>query len=71
MVFLYGKEFRSLFKVDEGEVQVGVDCAAGEARCEGHYTFKYDGGAYADELLSGDIHSKNVKIFYPKRNSKY
>jgi hypothetical protein len=61
----YGKEFRSLFGVDEGEVQVGVDCAAGEARCEGHYTYKYDGGAYAAELLKGDIHSKNAKTFYP------
>lgn len=62
----YGKEFRSLFTVEEGEVQVGVDCAAGEARCEGHYSFKYDGGAYATELLSGDIHSANAKAFYEK-----
>lgn len=62
----YGKEFRSLFGVEEGEVQVGVDCAAGEARCEGHYSFKYDNGAYAAELLSGDIHSKNAKAFYEK-----
>ena len=62
---LYGKEFRSLFGVEEGEVQVGVDCAAGEARCEGHYVYKYDNGAYAKELLDGDIHSKNAKAFYP------
>lgn len=61
---LYGKEFRSLFGVLDDEVQVGIDCAAGEARCEGHYSFRYDGGAYATELLSGDIHSKNAKAFY-------
>jgi hypothetical protein len=65
----FGKEFRSLWTVDEGEVQVGVDCAAGEARCEGHYTYKYDGGAYAKELLSGDIHSKNAKAFYEKETA--
>ena len=60
----YGKEFRSLFGVEKNEVQVGIDCAAGEARCEGHYSYKYDNGAYAAELLSGDIHSKNAKAFY-------
>jgi len=64
---LYGKEFRSLFIADEGMVLVGYDAAALEARVEAHYTYKYDGGIYARELLDGDIHSRNAFVFYGDR----
>lgn len=61
---VYGKEIRGLFIADEGMVLVGFDASALEARVEGHYTFKYDNGAYATELLEGDVHSKNAWVFY-------
>lgn len=53
---LLGKEFRSLWIVDEGNHLVGCDQAALEARCEGHWTYKYDGGESARELIDGDPH---------------
>lgn len=62
---LLGKEFRSLFTVKDGKVLVSVDQAGLEARVWGAYCFKYDNGATADELLKGDIHSKNCFAFYP------
>lgn len=54
-----GKEMRSLFVASPGKVLVGFDAKGLEARVEGHYTAVYDGGAYAKELLEGDIHTKN------------
>lgn len=69
---LYGKEFRSLFVSDNNEsVCVGYDASALEARVEGHYTTPYDGGVRADELLNGDVHSKNAKLFFPKETELF
>lgn len=61
---LLGKEYRSLFTVEEGNDLIGVDQAALEARCQGNWTYKYDNGESARELIDGDIHSKNAKAFY-------
>lgn len=61
---LLGKEFRSLFVAKDGNVLVGYDASALEARVTGHYTHKYDGGEYARELLEGDIHTKNAWVFF-------
>lgn len=61
---LLGKEYRALFTVDEGNNLIGVDQSALEARCQGNWTYKYDGGESARELIDGDIHSKNAKAFY-------
>jgi hypothetical protein len=55
-----GKEMRSLFIPSDGKVMVGWDASSLEARMEAHYTYPYDGGAYARELLHGDIHQKNA-----------
>lgn len=60
----YGKEIRGLFIADDGMVLVGFDASALEARVKGSYTFKYDGGDYARELLEGDVHSKNAWVFF-------
>lgn len=68
---LLGKEFRSLFTADEGHVMIGVDQAALEARCQGHWTFRYDNGQTAYELLNGDPHSKNAKAFYPEETKNF
>jgi hypothetical protein len=61
---LLGKEFRSLWIAEDGFLIAAADAAALEGRVQGHYTWKYDGGATARELLDGDIHSKNVVAFY-------
>lgn len=68
---LLGKEFRSLFKVEEGFKLIGVDQAALEARCQGHWTYKYDDGKSAKELIDGDVHSKNAKAFYPEETKDF
>lgn len=57
----YGKECRSLFSASEGYVLVGVDAAGLELRCLAHYMAKYDKGKYAEEILTGDIHTMNQK----------
>lgn len=57
----YGKECRSLFVADPGFLLVGVDASGLELRCLAHYMAKWDGGAYAKELLEGDIHTANQK----------
>jgi len=60
-----GKEMRELFCASEGNVLVGYDAAGLEARVEAHWCFKHEGGeAYAYELLEGDTHSNNARLFY-------
>lgn len=59
---LYGKEMRALFKPRYGFKQVGWDASSLEARMEAHYTYPYDGGKYAAELMHGDIHTTNQRI---------
>lgn len=49
-------EMRQVWIPSDGMVLVGVDAAGLELRCFGHYLHKYDGGAYIDILLNGDIH---------------
>lgn len=61
---LLGKEFRSLWIADKGMLIAAGDAAAVEGRVQGHYCYKYDGGATAEELLKGDVHSKNALAFY-------
>jgi DNA polymerase I-like protein with 3'-5' exonuclease and polymerase domains len=60
---LYGEEIRSLLIASEGYVISGTDASGLEARVAGHYTYPYDGGAFARELMEGDIHSKNAAVF--------
>lgn len=60
-----GKEMRSLFISNYPETTlIGYDAKALEARMEAHYTYPYDNGEYARELLEGDIHTKNTFVFY-------
>lgn len=68
---LLGEEFRSLFIVEDGMVVTGTDSSGLEQRIAGHYTFKYDGGAYAEELLKGDVHSKVAIAFFPDELEGY
>lgn len=57
----YGKECRELFKAGDGYVLVGCDASGLELRMLAHYLAIYDGGNYAKELLTGDIHTLNQK----------
>lgn len=60
-----GKEMRELFRAREGRVLVGYDAAGLEARVEAHWCYNYIGGvAYAHELLDGDTHSNNARLFF-------
>lgn len=60
-----GKEMRELFCAPEGKVLVGYDAAGLEGRVEAHWCFKHEGGeAYAWEILNGDCHSNNARLFY-------
>lgn len=56
----FGTQMRSLFYAKEGWDFVGYDGSALEVRMEGHYTYPYDNGVYAREILEGDIHIKNA-----------
>lgn len=58
----WGYECRSLFTVYEGWKLVGSDLAGIELRCLAHEMAKYDGGAYGQVLLEGDIHSENQRL---------
>ncbi len=58
---VYGRECRSLFNVPPGFALVGADASGLELRCLAHYMARYDNGAYAKELLTGDIHTTNQK----------
>ena len=64
---VYGREMRDLFTVPEGHYMVGHDASGIEARVMGHYTTPIDGGKFASEILTGDIHSKNAKAFFPRQ----
>jgi DNA polymerase-1 len=61
-----GCEMRSLFKAPrDGYVVVGYDAAGLENRVEAHYCYPYEGGKeYAQEIVSGDPHTKNAFIFF-------
>ncbi len=68
---LLGKEFRSLWTVDEGNYLVSCDAAALEARCQAHWTYPFDGGKTAEILLEKDIHCVNAKAFFPEETKDY
>lgn len=63
---VFGYEMRDLFISRAGYRLIGHDAAGLEARVMAHYTTPYDDGEFAHEILHGDIHSKNARIFYPK-----
>lgn len=56
---LWGVECRSLFTVRPGFKQVGADLSGLELRCLAHFMAKWDEGEYANEVLNGDVHTKN------------
>jgi len=51
---------RQLFLPGKGMAQVGADASGLELRMLGHYLSYYDGGAFADVVVNGDIHQQNA-----------
>jgi DNA polymerase-1 len=58
----FGADCRALFRASPGTVLVGTDLSGLELRCLAHYMSKWDGGAYGELLLSGDIHTYNQQL---------
>lgn len=56
---VWGVECRRLFTVRPGFRMVGADLSGLELRCLAHFMSKWDGGEYANEVLNGDVHTKN------------
>ena len=54
----YGKECRSLFTVEDGNVLCGSDLSGVELRCLSHYMQDPE---WQEELLNGDIHTRNAE----------
>jgi DNA polymerase I-like protein with 3'-5' exonuclease and polymerase domains len=63
---------RACFRAPPNRILVGIDASALEARVEGHYVYKYEGGPeYSKKLLASkphDIHTVNAAIFKVKRD---
>lgn len=61
----YGWECRSLFGAPKIAGQqwwmMGCDLSGVELRCFGHHLAEFDGGAYLDIVLNGDVHTTNQK----------
>lgn len=65
-----GKRCRSLFTAIPGWKLLGADASGLELRGLAHYLQPYDGGAYIDLVLNGDVHSFNQKVMeLPTRDS--
>ena len=66
----YGTECRGLFRAPEGYALVGADLSGLELRCLAHYMARFDGGAYGDVVVNGDIHTQNQNAAgLPTRNN--
>ena len=64
----YGAECRTLFRPFPDEVQLGCDVSGLELRMLGHYLAQWDGGAYAKEVVEGDVHWVNVQALFSLLN---
>jgi DNA polymerase I-like protein with 3'-5' exonuclease and polymerase domains len=63
VVSFLGAECRNLFHARPGWSLVGADLAGIELRTLAHYTWSFDGGAYAEHVLNGDIHTVHQQAF--------
>lgn len=57
----YGHDCRELFGAPAGWLLVGADASGLELRTLAHFMARYDDGAYAREVASGDVHTANQK----------
>lgn len=56
---LFGAKFARHMRGWENAVQAGSDASGLELRCLGHFGARYDEGAYAEQILHGDVHWAN------------
>lgn len=57
----YGAACRSLFIATPGKTKLlGCDVSGLELRMLGHFMARHDGGAYAEIVINGDVHSANA-----------
>lgn len=70
---IYGKECRELFHVPESwGAQIGADQSGLELRCLASFMAAFDGGAYRDIVLNGDVHWRNsLALFQLPDTLKY
>ena len=65
----FGWECRSLFRVPEHWVEVGIDLSGIEFRALAHLTAEFDGGELVNVVLTGDVHQFNMdKTGIPSRD---
>jgi len=57
----YGEECRAVWTVPSGKKLVGVDVSGLELRMLAHFMAPHDGGAYAREVVEGDVHTTNME----------
>ena len=57
----FGKECRALWTVPAGKKLVGVDVSGLELRMLAHFMAPFDGGAYGETVVNGDIHTVNMQ----------
>lgn len=58
---IYGAECRALFTATPGKTMLlGCDVSGLELRMLGHFMAAHDGGAYAEIVINGDVHSANA-----------
>jgi|21_taG_2_1085346.scaffolds.fasta_scaffold03760_3 DNA polymerase I-like protein with 3'-5' exonuclease and polymerase domains len=55
----YGKDCRGCWKVEEGNVLLGIDASGLELRMLSHYMKDKE---YTNEIINGDIHTANQKL---------
>lgn len=70
---LLGHEMRDLFCAPKGRVLVGWDASGLEDRIKAHWTYKYDGGEYANKILDPnyDVHQEAADLWgIPRHTSK-
>lgn len=66
----YGHECRELFEPPKGWSLFGTDASGLELRMLAHYMAAYDGGAYGELILKGDVHTANqLAAGLPTRNN--
>lgn len=58
---LYGTECRTLFRVPDNRVLVGIDVSGLELRMLAHYMSPYDKGEYGKVVVDGDVHTLNME----------
>ena len=62
-------EYRELFYPGKGRTQVAADASGLELRCLAHVLHPYDQGAFAKEVVEGDIHTALANIYSTDRKS--